>query len=190
MPWFSRDKKEEEALSELLTFSDRVVGLLSPIFIDRRLEFAIKLNWRDSEDNSVFSDLFRDGGALGSFKTRVQIGFAMKLYDEIAYADLLVINKIRNAFAHRLEAKDFSSSPVKDFAAKIKLPDVYPGTHEAEAGKIFKGVRTKDAILGRLLHTTALEKIEGARDRFLRATEILVTLLWNQTGLHGRLPGR
>lgn len=76
-----------------------MIGLLAPIAIDYHLVRAIKIHWVD--DGEMLDELFRDGGPIGSFGSRVRVGFAMDLYSAETYRDLLRVNKIRNLFAHK-----------------------------------------------------------------------------------------
>lgn len=55
------------------------------------------------------------------------------MYGKDTYADLREINKIRNSFAHKLEAKDFNFQSVRDRIARLKLPAKYPVTRQLQS---------------------------------------------------------
>lgn len=176
MSWLTRDPHEDRFRRELEALPDRVVGLSAPILVDRRLTLAIQARWTDTADGKLFDELFRDGGALGSPKTRAQVAFAIGLIDEPALKDLLTVLKIRNAFAHLLEADSFSEQRIAALAGNLALPDRYPavgpglGQPPADA--------SPEDLRERLLRASAIVDAARPRQRFLRAAEILSTLLW------------
>jgi DNA-binding MltR family transcriptional regulator len=131
MPWIVGNDHEVEFLKELSGYPDRIVGLIAPELLNQAVVTAIKSHWQD-DDGELFADLFRDGGPLGSFATRIKIGFAIRLYGKETYSDLKLINKIRNDFAHNVRAKDFNWDPVKSRANSLKTPDKYRALSEHE----------------------------------------------------------
>ena len=150
--------------------------------IDDRLADAIKFNWHDHiADGELLNRLFRDGAQIGSFGTRIDIGYAIGLYGEETYKDLKSISKIRNAFAHKLAPKDFKNQKVKDWANNLTLPDRFPLVHmpsilpflvtpenpakKFEAAKVFV---SGDSIA---------PDINDSKHRFIRSAEILNGLL-------------
>lgn len=177
MSWLTRDPHEERFLGALASQPDRVVGLSAPILIDRRLVLAIQARWTDTEDGKLFDELFRDGGALGSPKTRAQVAFAIGLIDEPALKDLLTVLKIRNAFAHLLEADSFEEQRIAALAGNLALPDLYPAAGPGLGAPPAEGASPED-LRQRLLRASAMVVIAGPRARFLRTTEILTTMLW------------
>src|SRR5690348_11653964 len=105
MVWFTKSKEESDFYDEMSGLPDRVVGLLAPVIVDDRLTDAIKAQWHDTkgQHGSLLGQLFRDGAQLGSFGSRIDIGFSIGLYNAETYNDLRNISKIRNRFAHKLE---------------------------------------------------------------------------------------
>ena len=196
MTWIIGDPEEEEFISQLASFPDRIVGLLAPAIIDKRLATVIKARWANTSNGELLQDLFRDGGPLGSFATRIQIGFAIRIYGEDTYKDLRAINKIRNDFAHRLSAKDFNTQGIRDRANKLLLPARFPTAPsdtpvvtEAEGDYfIFR------AITDMTKHSLVSQGTD-ARNRVVRTIEILAIMLWAEdyfarsTGIpHDALP--
>jgi hypothetical protein len=181
MTWIIKHVNEVEFLVNLKTYPDRVAGLLAPTILDARLESVIKSRWHNTKDGKLFGELFRDGGQLGNSVTRIQIGFAMGLYDEDAYSDLRNIAKIRNDFAHRLEAKDFSYQSIRDRANNLRLPDKHKATIRSESFVAEKAPvprSNKVSLLDGMLKRSILRKASDPRTRFLRAIEIIVIKLW------------
>jgi DNA-binding MltR family transcriptional regulator len=185
MPWLLDDDDEHGLLDELFDYPDRMVGLLAPVLIDRRLEKTIQALWQD--DGSTLRDLFRDGAPLGSFATRIKIGFAIGLYGKETYQDLREINHIRNAFAHQLAASDFQFQSIRDRTKKLSLPTRFPATKEMAVKEFEEVLRGKYdnmfQFASRLVSFSSiapLVAINSSRGRFLRTVEILLIFLGSE----------
>jgi hypothetical protein len=64
-------------------------------------------------------------GALGAFGVKIDFAYMMNLVTRAAYDDLLILKKIRNDFAHKLEIKDFNSDGIRDRAMRLKRVDTH-----------------------------------------------------------------
>jgi hypothetical protein len=89
-----------------------------------------------------------------------------------------MIGKVRNAFAHKLHAKDFSAQQIKDLIAKLKIPDKYP----IEFGPEDKGLLRVDnpsplQLAETFLKASSLPDIATPRNKFIRAAELLSGLM-------------
>src|SRR5579862_3002501 len=129
MTWIVNDDDEDQFIKELHSHPDRAAGLLGQAIVDRRLTAAIKGRWKSTGD--LFDSLFHPSGPLGSFATRIKIGFAIQLYGLEAYNDLKQINKIRNELAHSLVARHFNTDSIRSRANNLVLPSRYPISNEA-----------------------------------------------------------
>lgn len=157
---------EAKLIEEIGVLPDRLVGLLAPIALDHHLVQAIKVRWVD--DGEVLDELLRDGGPIGSFGIRVRIGFAMGLYCEETYRDLLRLNKIRNLFAHKLEVGSFVHQQAQDLAMALSLPRRFLAVFDRDAPQ-----RAKPDDRWKIVQRfTAIVDTNVARGRFLRAVEI------------------
>jgi DNA-binding MltR family transcriptional regulator len=175
MSWIIGDNEEEEFISQLQSLPDRIVGLLAPAIIEKRLGIVIQSIWADTPKGDLQRDLFRDGGPLGSFATRIQVGFAIRIYGLDAYDDLRDINKIRNFFAHDLKAKDFNVDFIRDRAKRLRLPSKFPSVPFSAV------IETKNDLFEMILSMTKHSVVgQGTdpRSLFLRTTEILAIMLW------------
>jgi DNA-binding MltR family transcriptional regulator len=122
--WLFRDQTEADFIREISTLSDRLLGLLAPIILEKRLREAIQHRWVDSDisrGTTILEDLFRPSGEIGSFGTMIRVGLAIALFGRETYADLVRIEKIRNSFAHRLDVKSFADQPIVDFVRDISV---------------------------------------------------------------------
>lgn len=175
MAWVPRDAVEAEFLRESEQLPDRVVGIVAPVMIDERLKLAIQVRWNDcklNKDASLLDTLFRDGGAMGSFDTRIRVAFAIGIYGPEVLKDLREIIRIRNMFAHRMEARDFTYDPIRSRVNNLTSPERFP----ASAGIPF----TEGGLETLWLHLTKSTEVAdtaSVRGRFLRAVEIILSLL-------------
>jgi len=62
----------------------------------------------------------RDGAPLGTFYDKIEIGYALRLFDKEVRDELHRIRRIRNAFAHHLSVRTFSSPQLKGDMDKLE----------------------------------------------------------------------
>ncbi len=178
-----KDKEEDDFFASLADLPDRVVGILATTVIDDRLTEAIQAHWHDTKlqgGERLFDRLFNYSGALGSFGTRIEIGFAMGLYSDELMREMHTIRKIRNAFAHKLSPKDFNAQTIIDLTKNLKTPDKFPIT--AENFISYKASpQNPPTLLGMMqafLTHSHVTDTAGSRSRFIRATEIVSGFLF------------
>jgi DNA-binding MltR family transcriptional regulator len=73
------------------------------------------------QDNALHQEMFRDGGPLGNLGTKIKLGFLLKLYSKDTMDDLGRIARIRNLFAHELDAHDFSHQRIRGLTEALTL---------------------------------------------------------------------
>ena len=66
--------------------------------------------------------LFQGYGPLSSFAAKCDLAFALDLLSESDYADLQVIRKIRNRFAHAQEIMGFEKPEIASLVSKMARP--------------------------------------------------------------------
>jgi hypothetical protein len=185
MTWLCKDEDERQFYEELKLnqLSDRVIGLLCGTIVEDRLADAIKVRWRDMRtDGGLLSDrLFSYQGPVGTFGNKIDIGFAIGLYTEQTFKDLHTIRKIRNAFAHNIAPNDFNAQQIKDLAGNIKLPDKYPIKASPGTGPTMLRSATSPTpiqLMETILGHSCVDDVLSARNRFIRAAELLNGLLF------------
>ena len=62
---------------------------------------------------------------MGTFTTKIHLGFLVGIYGKAAHKDLLIVKDIRNAFAHSLEISSFKSDRIKSWTANLTFCDRY-----------------------------------------------------------------
>ena len=173
--------KDDEAifLQEQAGLPARIVGLIFPVLIDRRLEDIIKSRWHDDTPKNMLRELFRDSGPLGSFQTRARIGYAIGLYDESMYADINRLVQIRNIFAHEPSANSFDDQPICDFTRSLTLPERYP---KADPPTFITSVRDQAHFIELMMASSGLIDLAPLQTRYLRVVELVLTWLSIESG--------
>jgi mannitol operon repressor len=82
---------------------------------------------------------------LGTFSPRILMAFGLRLIDEKEYANLQVIRKIRNHFAHNLHAS-FDDAKVKDLCQLLDASGFFPRAVNTPARK-YNTVATYLAVI-------------------------------------------
>jgi hypothetical protein len=178
MTWIIQDADEDQFIKEIHSYPDRVAGIVGATIVDRRLLAAIKARWLNAEN--IFDELFEGAaGPLGTFSSRIKIGYAIKLYGEEAYKDLNRMRKIRNEFAHGVGAHVFNKQSIRDQANNLTLPNSYPVSTEPVTVTISENKAALwDMAVSMTKHTFLIGQLVDPRSKFLRTVEILSALLW------------
>jgi hypothetical protein len=101
--------------------SDRSKAIVLATIVENHLTEAIKISLRP--DSAVANELFQPSGPLGNFGTKIRMAYMGGLIGKQLQNDLLIVNKVRNEFAHKLSVKTFEDQPICDW---IKNTHVYP----------------------------------------------------------------
>lgn len=92
--------------------SDRGVALAAAAFLD--VELGVMLDSVVLDAEAVKERFFGKEGAAGRFSARIDVAYLLGLIGKKAHADLHLIRKIRNDFAHDPDALQFAMSPFVD----------------------------------------------------------------------------
>ena len=122
---FRADENDRKQIfNSLQQESDRGVALIVAAELDNALEDAILVDW-DHLNAEEINLLFEGNAPLASLAAKIRVGYAMYLYGEITSSDLLVIAKIRNAFAHSPKPLDFSHVSIAEACKMLRVPHAY-----------------------------------------------------------------
>ncbi len=114
-----------EVLTELESQTDRGAAIVGAALLDAKIERALRLSFVPGLRKREFGDLFEGPVApLGSFSGKVRVPHALGLIGDRSRADLKLIGKIRNEFAHKLEVKSFNESPINEWCESLSLADM------------------------------------------------------------------
>jgi DNA-binding MltR family transcriptional regulator len=119
--------------------SDRAAGIVAGSIAETRLEQALRSRLRTADTTKlkeIVQQLFRPSGALGSFSTKIDLGYLMRLLSDEAYKDLTCIKNIRNDFAHELGHDSFDVPSIRDRCKNLILVDRHVGPIPNRVGEI------------------------------------------------------
>jgi hypothetical protein len=181
MPWISVNQYEratfENTVKEIEEGSERASAIVAGAFVDEHLTHAIKA--RLASNDGIIKEMFRSSGPLGSFSSRIHLGFLLHLYSEPAWKELDTIKKIRNEFAHRLDTRSFAVERVRDLANNLKLSDT--AEFHIATIKSATGTETKFEILlgekpGNRASVPLIEPTANPtpRERYIRACKLFI----------------
>lgn len=106
--------------------SDRAVAIVGPAFLDALLTETLT-NFL-VEDKKEVHKLLRPDGPLGTYSNRVTACNCLGLTGEIVTADLRLVGKIRNRFAHHLRAT-FADPQIQSWCRKLRWhKELFPQT--------------------------------------------------------------
>lgn len=101
-------------LISLRRYGHQATAIMGASYLENALEFLLRKIFRDlhrEDDDRLFDGA--QGGILGSFSAKIRLTYAVKRIHENPYKALLLINDIRNVFAHSLHRVSFNSDEVK-----------------------------------------------------------------------------
>lgn len=109
--WLQEFGKEVEGAT------DRASAILSGAMLDEMLALLAKAKCMDE---TVAEDrLFAPQKPLGAFVARIDICYVLGLISEAEWKGLLIVAKIRNGFAHRLENLSFEDESLSALAGNL-----------------------------------------------------------------------
>jgi len=92
---------------------DRGIAISLPAIIDNRLTSILRAIMLP--EKKLLDEMFQPSGALGNFKTKINLVYVLRLINKEFYEDLCAVNKIRNYFAHKLEIKELEQTPIQSW---------------------------------------------------------------------------
>lgn len=129
--------KDEPELAEIVeslpNHSDRDAALIYGAMVENYLERAIATHFVSGESTTALFS-YRSSGPLATFAAKIQIGYALGVYEERMRSDLRWIKNIRNAFAHVRKKIDFSTPAIADACSMLTprgFPKMADGTDSA-----------------------------------------------------------
>ncbi|WP_394766725.1 MltR family transcriptional regulator [uncultured Paludibaculum sp.] len=100
------------------TESDRAAAILAVSFVENRitdllLQFMV--------ERPKVADMFEGDRPLATLSAKISLAFALGLLPPNVHADLGLLRKLRNQFAHSDVAVQFSDSPARDWCSALSL---------------------------------------------------------------------
>ncbi|KXI28120.1 MltR family transcriptional regulator [Paraglaciecola hydrolytica] len=94
----------------LVDESDRGCALMAAAYLDERLADLLKAYLVD--DRSVVGQMFDFNGPFGTFSSRIDSAYTLGLLPRNVRADIQLVRKIRNDFAHVSKPITFEDQPI------------------------------------------------------------------------------
>jgi DNA-binding MltR family transcriptional regulator len=108
-----------KALDELQASSDRAIAIVGAVLIDNGLRALLSTRLRT--DQAVDNELFQPTGPLGALGPKARLAYMLSLIDKAGYDDIILVEGIRNKFAHRLECDNFDHAMVIKLIKKFSM---------------------------------------------------------------------
>lgn len=116
-------KDIERILEELETETDRSVAIVGASLIDESLQSAIASMLRFVEDDKDTLDrLYGPQGIFASVDAKILAAYALEIIGTNSRRDLVLINKIRNQFAHDMNPLSFDDDHIRDRCKLLSVP--------------------------------------------------------------------
>lgn len=112
--------KHTLAMDEITSQTPRGAAIAGSALLDLLLRRAIEKRIRP--DPEIQNILFQNRGPFQYFAARIQVAYALKIFESSAYADLNIIRDIRNVFAHSVESFDFDREDIAALCNKLWYP--------------------------------------------------------------------
>ncbi len=113
-------------VAEYQSESDRAAVILASSHLEVMAEWVLRAYLADSK---ATNELFESNGPLTTFSGRTKLAFAAGLMQNSALHDFNLIRKIRNHFAHQVEAGSFDEDPVRQWCmgfSQVEWPELRP----------------------------------------------------------------
>jgi DNA-binding MltR family transcriptional regulator len=98
-----------ELIGNLKQAGHRATAILGAAYLEHALESLLRAYMTEELSKEEVVRLFdgAQGGILGSFSAKIRVAYAIRLLHRNPYRALLLMNDIRNVFAHSLYSVDF-----------------------------------------------------------------------------------
>jgi hypothetical protein len=118
------DDEMSVIITDLRSHGDAPTALLGAAYLENALKEILKgkfVTLNKEDENRMFDGAAN--GVLGTFSAKIRLAYAINILGPIAYHDLMLINDIRNVFAHSLHKVSFSNEHVASDCRKLQFHD-------------------------------------------------------------------
>jgi hypothetical protein len=117
--WRHLDELSEfhKLFNERGTVDERAIAIVGATFLDRILEHTL-INFMVDDKNEI-RRLISSDRTLGTFSSRVTATYCLGLICKTVRDDLRIVGKIRNRFAHELQAS-FDQEPIRGLCLSLR----------------------------------------------------------------------
>jgi hypothetical protein len=109
------DGEAEDIIWNLEKRNHHALAMLGASYLDSALERLLMAHFvplSPDDQRRMFDG--SANGILGTLSNKIRLSYAVKLLEDDEYSDLIIINDIRNVFAHSLHDITFENTNIKD----------------------------------------------------------------------------
>jgi hypothetical protein len=120
-----RERDINDVLKAIAAESPRAAVIVLGAELDLALQDALEVFFlpRSSISTKYGFSLFGPDEAAGSFSARIELAYRSGLIPDWCQAELHLIRRIRNEFAHQPAGFAFTDSPVRELIGQLKFPN-------------------------------------------------------------------
>jgi DNA-binding MltR family transcriptional regulator len=122
---------------------DHALAVTAAAYLDHSVELLLRSFFRDdltSEDDRRLFDGAANG-ILGTSSAKIRVAYAIRLFKKPVYLDMLLVNHIRNVFAHSLHIVTFQHEDVirncKQLDILNRRQDMYLDAEKIDAREVY-----------------------------------------------------
>lgn len=145
-----------------------ILAVLTAAIIDQELEDLLRRKLKVADD-TFFEELADNDGPLGTLSRKIDLGFALGLYDLGLRQNLHIVRKIRNVFAHARKLLDFDHELIGKEMRLVSLPKGRTTPQHRQMKKIKLGQLTGKAAY-EVIWVTVFSALIGRITRSHRAS--------------------
>ena len=113
----------EPAMALEMITDDRAAAVMGAAFLEYTLRLAIQGRLREMDAKELDSVFVNNGhGALATFSQLIWMGYALNLFGPETRHDLVLIQRVRNYFAHEPEEMLFEHQDIRKLCGKLLAP--------------------------------------------------------------------
>ncbi len=98
---------------------ERGAALASVAELDITLQNALRSVMID--DKETVNQIFSENGPLFQFGPKIRMAYVLGIYDRMIYDDLLKVSRVRNDFAHKVEARNFKWDRIRSAVLSMRV---------------------------------------------------------------------
>src|SRR5712691_11735011 len=141
--------------------SDRAMAIVLGAIVENHLTELLRFLMR--RDKAIADELFNPSGPLGPFGTKIRVAYMLRIIAPETYKDLIVINNIRNKFAHDLSVTSFDNQQITAWIRNMHLYGIVRKMGEDAKARL-ESKTSKDSTVDFIKSNALLSSKDSYRD--------------------------
>lgn len=173
-----------DIITEINSGSDRVAAVVGGALIDEILRRTLRNSLR--QDSKALDEAAQANGPLATFSACINMGYLLGLYGKEVKRDLHILRKIRNEFAHQLNAT-FSTQKIANLSLSLNLAERFTADIKRDPNKEKKPNPTPESLLHWPVWVYLHDRDQSLKDPRERFIAELQAIAWALHGIDTRL---